>query len=172
MAPSAMTRQVEFTDPPLIDRPMRNIFEPRRHAELVARLERLRPDSPRQWGRMTPHQAVCHLSDSFRAILHDRPLPPRRLDARRRLTRFVAFTLPLPWPKGVPTSAAVDAEKDGTPPGDFEADVAELIELLRRFVDSDARTLEPHYVWGAMSRGEWGRYGYRHVDHHLRQFGA
>lgn len=86
--------------------------------------------------------------------------------------RFVAFTVPMQWPRGVPTSAAVDAEKEGTPPGDFDVDVAELERLLERFVGTDGRTLPPHYVWGDMSRGEWGRYAYRHVDHHLRQFGA
>ena len=151
---------------------MGNIFRKPRHAELLSRLDALSTESERKWGRMTPHQAVCHLSDSFKAILHDRPLVLRPPDLRRRVVRFVAFTSPVPWPKGVQTSAKVDAEKGGTPPGDFETDVAELKELLARYVASDGRTLEPHYVWGAMSRGEWGRYGYRHVDHHLRQFGA
>ena len=151
---------------------MSNVFKPTVHATLVARLELLRPNSPRQWGRMTPHQAVCHLSDSFKAILQDRPLPAKPLDMKRRIMRFVAFTSPLRWPKGVPTSAQVDAEKGGTPPGDFSADVKELRELLKRFVDSDGQTLAPHYVWGDMSRGVWGRYGYRHVDHHLTQFGV
>jgi hypothetical protein len=102
----------------------------------------------------------------------DRPLDNVPMDWKRRIQRFGAFTLPIAWPKGVPTSPRVDAEKEGTPPGDFDADVAELKKLLRRFVETEGRTLEPHYVWGRMSRGEWGRYGYRHVDHHLRQFGA
>ena len=150
---------------------MSNIFRPARLAELEDRLDQLRPDAARRWGRMTPHQAVCHLSDSFKACLGDRPLTARPPDLQRRIMRFTAFTLPLPWPKGVPTSPKVDAEKAGTPPGDFDADVAELKELLRRFAETDG-ALSPHYAWGDMSRGMWGRYGYRHVDHHLRQFGA
>lgn len=151
---------------------MSNVFKIGAHDELLRRLGTLETTSERQWGRMSPHQAVCHLSDSFKAILHDRPLKPRPVDFKRRVMRFTAFTLPVPWPKGVPTSARVDAEKGGTPPGDFAADVKELEELLARFVASDGRTLEPHYVWGDLSRGEWGRYGYRHMDHHLRQFGV
>ena len=43
---------------------------------------------------------------------------------------------------------------------------------LERFVATDGRNIAPHYVWGAMSRGEWGRYAYRHMDHHLSQFGV
>ncbi len=151
---------------------MSNLFKPRKHAELLARLDTLRPDSARQWGRMTPNQAVCHLSDSFKAILHDRPLPAKKGGVKRMMQRFFAFTLPLPWPKGVMTSPEVDAEKGGTPPEGFGEDVEELKQLMQRFVDSDGRSLEPHYVWGDLTRGEWGRYGYRHVDHHLRQFGV
>ena len=151
---------------------MSNVFKPKRHAALVRRLGDLRSRSSGKWGRMTAHQAVCHLNDSFKAVLGDRPLEPKPIDMRRQLKRFAAFTMPIPWPKGVPTSARVDAEKGGTPPGAFETDVAELGDLLRRFVETDGRTLMPHYVWGKMSRGEWGRYGYRHVDHHLRQFGV
>jgi hypothetical protein len=87
------------------------------------------------------------------------------------MQRLMAFTLPLPWPKGVPTSPGVDAEKDGTRPAEFASDVADLKALVDRFAETDG-ALEPHYVWGAMSRGMWGRYAYRHLDHHLRQFDA
>ena len=121
---------------------------------------------------MSPHQAVCHLNDAFKATLGDRPVKPRPMDFKRRLTRFVAFTLPVPWPKGVPTSPEVDAEKGGTPPGDWTADLEELKALIQRFVATDGRDLPTHHVWGDMSRGVCGRYGYRHLDHHLRQFGV
>ena len=151
---------------------MPSIFRSDRQHELLARLRKLSPESHRKWGRMTPQQAVCHLADSFRGVLGDRVVAPTVVGLRRRLIRFVAFTLPLPWPKGVPTSPEIDAEKGGTAPGDFEADVAQLESLLGRFVETDGRTLPPHYAWGAMSRGVWGRYGYRHVDHHLKQFGV
>lgn len=149
-----------------------SIFDPRTHAGLVQRLEQLSTDHTRRWGRMNPHQAVCHLADSFRAVLGDRPLRSRQPDLMRLLMRVYAFTLPIPWPKGAPTSAAVDAEREGTPPGDFDRDVADLIELVRRFVDTDGRGLAPHYAWGRLTRGEWGRYAFRHIDHHLSQFGA
>lgn len=151
---------------------MKTIFDEARRAELLRRVDQLRPDRPRQWGRMTAHQAVCHLSDSLKAALGDRPLPAKPFGLQRRLTRFLAFTLPVPWPKGVPTSPGVDAEKEGTPPGDFDADVAELRTLMERIAETDGRGLPAHHVWGPMSRSMWGRYVYRHVAHHLRQFGA
>ena len=151
---------------------MSNIFKPHRHAELVGRLGSLTPASRGRWGRMNAHQAVCHLSDSFKAVLGDRPVAATPFGLKRWIIRFVAFTLPIPWPKGVRTARKVDAEREGTPPDEFSADVEELRDLMGRFVETDGRTLEPHFFWGDMSRGMWGRYAYRHVDHHLRQFGV
>lgn len=151
---------------------MESLFRPADRERLMARLEALGADAERRWGRMTPHQAVCHLSDTFRGILGDRPLPPKAIDWKRKLIRFLVFTSPMPWPEGAPTSPQIDAEKGGTAPGDFGTDVADLRVLMDRFVATDGRGLAPHWAWGAMSRGVWGRYGWRHLDHHLRQFGA
>jgi hypothetical protein len=57
-------------------------------------------------------------------------------------------------------------------PDDFARDVAELGSLLDRFAAADPAALHPHPVFGRLSRGEWGRWAWRHTDHHLRQFGA
>jgi hypothetical protein len=151
---------------------MRSVFQPDCAEELLERLDLLSPDRARRWGRMNAHQAVCHLSDSLKAVLGERPLPRQPLTMRKRLIRFVAFTVPLRWPHGFRTSRELDAERGGTPPVGYERDVAELARLLRRFVATRGAGLEPHYAWGQLSRGEWGRYVYRHLDHHLRQFGV
>jgi hypothetical protein len=99
--------------------------------QLLRRIDRLRPDSPRQWGRMTAHQAVCHLNDSFKAVMGLRSVSPAVTLVSRTLLRFVALHTPLPWPKGgVETRPEVDQEKGGTRPGDFAADVAELKALI------------------------------------------
>jgi len=151
---------------------LNSIFNQSDRAELERRLGTLTVDSPSQWGRMTPHQAVCHLNDWLKASLGDRPQPDHATTLKTRIIRFVAFTIPMPWPHGVKTSAGLDAEQGGTRPGDFDQDVADLRDLVRRFVETDGRGLGRHYKWGDMSRGEWGRYGYRHMNHHLGQFGV
>jgi hypothetical protein len=90
----------------------------------------------------------------------------------RTIGRVYGLTLPLPWPKGVPTSPDADQEKRGSPPLDFEADVEALRRAMQDFRDRDGGDMVPHIAFGQLTRGEWGRWGYRHVDHHLRQFGA
>jgi hypothetical protein len=46
--------------------------------KLLDRLARLRPDTPRRWGKMTAHQMVCHCTDAFRNLLGERPTDPAR----------------------------------------------------------------------------------------------
>jgi Protein of unknown function (DUF1569). len=29
----------------------------------------------------------------------------------------------------------------------------------------------PHYLFGPLTEAQWARWGWRHMDHHLRQFG-
>ncbi|MEM7417487.1 MAG: hypothetical protein AAF389_18500 [Gemmatimonadota bacterium] len=89
-----------------------------------------------------------------------------------KVLRFIAFTTPVPWPKGFRTAPEQDQELDGTPPEEFATDVAELEALMARFVGERGVGMTPHWRWGQMPATMWGRYGYRHVDHHLRQFGA
>lgn len=150
---------------------MRSILHASDLQELQRRLASLTPHADRRWGRMTAHQAVCHLSDWFRAILGDRPIPAKEPSAGLKVLRFIAFTTPLPWLRGFPTSPMTDQEKLGTPPAEFAADVAALQALMLRFVATRGEGLPPHNRWGRMSAAMWGRYGYRHVNHHLRQFG-
>ena len=152
---------------------LRTILDERDAAALMARIDRLDPALPRQWGRMNAHQAVCHLNDSLKATLGDRPIPPHRIGLKRKLIRFVGFTLPFRWPRGrVPTSRETDQLRDGTPPAEFARDVAELKSLLQRVRATGGRGLPRHYAWGDLSPAVLGRYVFRHADHHLRQFGV
>lgn len=139
---------------------------------LTGRLNALLPGSDRQWGRMTSHQMVCHLSDSFLVVSGHRPVARRRDHwFNRTVVKWVALHTSMTWPKGVKTMPEVDAEKGGTPPDIFERDRARAIELLWAF---GAPTSAPaaHPLFGPLSRDEWMIWGYRHTDHHLRQFGG
>jgi hypothetical protein len=65
----------------------------------------------------------------------------------------------------------VNPQRRGTRPAAFDADRAQLLIAMRRFVAPDAR-YAPHPMFGPMTRQEWMTWTFRHVDHHLRQFGA
>ena len=141
--------------------------------EVLRRLSALRPDSARRWGRMSAHQMVCHLSDALRMCTGQMPVSPATSLLNRTVVKWVALYAPLPWPAGILTSPEIDQEGAGTRPGEFAADLAEL-EALLGLVCAPQRSFEwaPHPIFGRMSEADWMRWGYLHMDHHLRQFGA
>ena len=151
---------------------MVSIFDPAVRSALERRVRALRADSPRQWGRMSAHEAVCHMSDVFKMAFGEKAVGARPA-AFRPMLRFIALRLPMKWPRGVKTMPEVQQGCGGTTPIEFERDRTELLALLARFsasVESDRVT--DHPIFGPMSTAQWGSWGYRHMDHHLRQFGV
>jgi hypothetical protein len=151
---------------------MKTMARPRDKAEIIRRLKMVQPECTRRWGRMSAHQMVCHLSDAFRLVTHQRPASPATSVLQSTLVKWIALYVPLPWPAGIPTRPEIDQEVGGTPPGDFAKDLAEL-EALLEIVTTPASNYDwpAHPIFGRMSEAAWLRWAYLHVDHHLRQFG-
>ena len=137
---------------------------------IQSRIARLRPDRRRVWGQMTAPRVVCHLADSLKLALgelHARPMNvPVRFPVLKQVVVYWA-----PFPRNAPTAPEVVARA----PGDWRADVAELQRLVEELC---ARGADPDAVWPVhpafhrLSRRAWGVHTYRHMDHHLRQFGV
>jgi hypothetical protein len=148
---------------------MRTLNNPAHRRELFDRLERLDPEQPARWGRLTAPRMLAHLCDQMRMPFSDQPSAPVPGPTRYPVLREL-FLYVLPWPKG----------KVQAPPGAFETDPADWSEdlaTLGRRVDRYLG-LEPDRGWpdhphfGRMSRRAWGTFCYKHFDHHLRQFGG
>lgn len=147
----------------------RSVFDDSCRRRLAARLESLRPDSPRRWGRMNARQMVAHLSDQMRHALGDSPVQARPGPLRWNLVRWLTIYL-VPWPKG---RIQGPPEAFATPPKDWHKDVAGLLKLLERFAARGPQADWPdHALLGPMSGRDWGVFVHKHFDHHLRQFGA
>ena len=150
---------------------MRTFLVPGDRQEIEERLTQLRETSPRKWGKMTPHQMVCHLIDSYRVALGEKQVSPATNALQRSVVKWIALYMPFPWPKGLPTRPEIDqASGHGQMPTDFDRDVATLRQAIDRFVT--ARIWGKHPIFGVMTLSEWMRWGYLHADHHLRQFGC
>jgi hypothetical protein len=138
-------------------------------AALRQRIQKLTPNVSRQWGRMTPHQMVCHLTDAFG--MADGSRMPKPIDNlfTRTVIRYVALHTSMTWPKGAKTVPEADQEQGGTPPEEWPRDLAELLRLYDAFAARDGFA---HPFFGPMRAEEWNVWAYRHTDHHLRQFGV
>ena len=152
---------------------MKTLARQRDKDEVLRRLKSVGLETPRRWGRMSAHQMVCHVSDAFRMAMGRKAVSPASGLVKRTIVKWIALHLPLPWPAGIPTSPEIDQEAGGTSPVVFAADVAELAVLVEIFT-APARSFawQPHPIFGTLSDAAWLRWGYLHMDHHLRQFGV
>jgi hypothetical protein len=140
--------------------------------DIVHRIWALTPESQRRWGRMSVTQMLCHLSDSFRAVLGQKHASPIDNWFSRSLFKWGALYFPAPWPHGVRTRPEMDAEEGGTPSEGFGADRDDLLVLLDRCAKLAPEHTWRHPMFGNISRAETMRWAYLHMDHHLRQFGV
>lgn len=141
--------------------------------EILSRLERLSPASPRLWGKMSAHQMICHLNDAFKLYSGLITVAQPGFPYPSKLLKWSCLFVPIQWPKGFKTPPEVDQHQGGTRPVEFEQDLSELRSLIHSFVKLPDNFAWPsHPYLGAMSASEWMRLGYLHTDHHLRQFGV
>jgi len=148
---------------------MGTVTDPRALSRLIDRLAGLRPDTPRRWGTLAAGEMLCHLADATASVLGRPGTGPT---GTRWLVRWLALYAPIPWPRGVKTPAHVDPKLGGTRPGDFEHDRQRAVDGLHQLAGATAGALPVgHFRFGRMRPEDWHRWGYRHTDHHLRQFG-
>ena len=152
---------------------MKSLLNQSEAEAIYGRINCFRPESARQWGRMTPNQMLCHLSDSFLMVMGEREAKFVGNFFMTSLGKWLALKAPMKWPPGVKTGASADQEQDGTKPIEFAQDRQKLLALIHRFTNGK-RDFEfvPHPMFGKLTVEEWMRWGYLHCDHHLRQFGV
>ena len=149
---------------------MKNLFEPSSVTEIKERIEHLVPDSERQWGAMTPAQMLAHCSAWMEqaAGLNN---PPRGLAGRifgAMAKKSILGESPIR--RNMPTEKSLVMQDDK----DFAAEQRRLIDWVDRFSAGGPAhcTKHPHCFFGPMTAEEWARLAYKHLDHHLKQFGA
>jgi hypothetical protein len=150
---------------------MKKLSDSQARKEILDRLQRITPDCPRRWGRMSAHEMICHLADAFRGAVGEIQVTPGSGPLPGPVLKFFALRVPLKWPRDIQTRPEVDQKAGGTRPTEFAADLSALIIQYDRFVDHPQAILPEHPIFGPMSQSEWMRWGYLHMDHHLRQFG-
>jgi hypothetical protein len=148
---------------------MKSVWNDPEHRELQERVKRLTAQHAATWGTMNASQMVAHLSDAIRMASGELRVAPKSILVLRYppLKQLVIYWLP--FPKGAPTVPELIARQ----PGAWPAEIADLQHQLERFVGRGPRaTAATHPVFGRLSGSQWGVLVYRHMDHHLRQFGV
>jgi len=150
---------------------MKNLYQPAAVEEVKQRIGRLQPDSQRQWGKMNAAQAVAHLSGPMEWAVGD--VNPPRMFAGRILAPLVKSRLlkdETPMGRNAPTAKSIVVADQR----DLEAERKRLCALIDRFAAAGPKgcTTHPHTFFGPLTPEEWATLMYKHLDHHLRQFGV
>ena len=149
---------------------MKNLFEPSTVAEVKERIGALHPESERVWGKMNVSQMLAHCSAAMESAVGERN--PQRLFIGRLLGPIAKpdFLSEKPMKRNSPTdkSFVIHDERD------FSRERARLLGLIDRFAAAgpDGCTKHPHSFFGPLKAEEWARGTYKHLDHHLQQFGV
>jgi Protein of unknown function (DUF1569) len=150
---------------------MKNLFDVVLASEIKQRVDRLRIDSERQWGKMTVAQSICHCGSAIEMALGE--IRPRRALMGRLIgsaikSKVVGNDEELRCNSGTVNELLVSGERN------LDAERVRLCSLIGKFVSGGPSlcTSHPHPVFGALTPVEWAVLMYKHLDHHLRQFGG
>lgn len=150
---------------------MKNLFEAAIVEEVKRRIAQLGPDSERLWGAMNAAQALAHCSAGMEWAVGDK-IAPRMLLGRivGRMVKPMLLRNDEPMRRNSPTvkSLVVGDERD------LGTERARLCGLIDRFAAAgpEGCTAHPHSFFGRLTPEEWAILTYKHLDHHLRQFGV
>ena len=137
---------------------------------LLERARRLSPESRPQWGSFTVDRMLAHVVDGFRMATGELAVRPKKV--RLPIGRWplnVLFIHLVGMPKHAPTARELIAR----PPAPLAEELRALDAQMALLASMHERTDWPaHPVFGKLSRRAWGVLGYKHLDHHLRQFGV
>ena len=148
----------------------KSIFNPTDNAELIDRLNNLAANMPAVWGKMSAAQMMAHCQASMDMAFGNRPIKRhwtgvifRTLGKHRLLKRG-------DLDRHIPTFKDFEI----TEPRDFDEEKEKFINLIQTALAKGPTALVkyPHPYFSTFKGDEWARLNWKHLDHHLRQFGV
>ncbi len=149
---------------------MQSLFEPAAQKAISDRLNALPATAVRQWGKMDAAQMLAHCCAALEVATGDRPR--RQAFIGKIFAPFMRSSLlgDKPFSRNSPTDPTFVV----TDPRDFAREKQRLLTLVGRFCERgpSAAGEQTHSFLGRISGDEWGVMMYKHLDHHLGQFGG
>lgn len=149
---------------------MKTLFDAAAYQEIVRRLDSLHAGSSRKWGTMTVAQMLEHTARAVEMASGKVPRKQRPIGKALSWAFREGFVGPDPFPKNSPTGPDFIIKHEP----ELRAARDRLRALLAEFhaMGEAACDGNVHGFFGKMTGREWGITQYKHLDHHLRQFGV
>jgi len=147
---------------------VKNLLDPAARIEIIARINKLSPQSQAQWGKMNVSQMLAHLQMPLGVALGTHKL-------KRTLAGMIFGPIAKPMLyNSKPTRKNLPTDKSFVMTGtekDFEVEKNKLIAMIDNFSESNIVD-EPHPFFGKLNKVQWSKGMWKHIDHHLEQFGV
>jgi hypothetical protein len=149
---------------------MKSLYNQQDSLELISRMDKLNAASPALWGRMSVSQMLAHCQVPLKVQYEELHLKRNLMGyifgayAKRKIMSDAAFGKNLPTFK----QAKIKHERE------FVLEKNRLTNYIKRMADQgpEAVTNKPHPFFGKLTTAEWDKLQYKHLDHHLNQFGV
>jgi hypothetical protein len=151
---------------------MKNIFDKAVTEEVIDRINKLTPATPAKWGKMNVAQMLAHSNVTYEMIYE-----PEKHPKPKGFKRFILKLIVKP----LVVSDKVYKENNPTAPAfiiaserEFEFEKTRLIDYLNRTQELGGAHFDgkESNSFGTLKTNEWNAMFYKHLDHHLRQFGV
>ncbi len=147
---------------------VKNLFDPVLKQEVITRINTLNPQSQRQWGKMDVAQMLAHVQVPVGVALGTNTVKGNWL---MKLI-FPLFKKKLydetPWKQGLPTDRSFIMTGQSK---NFETEKSQFLDMVSRFTENNMLS-ERHPVFGKLTKENWSKATWKHLDHHLKQFGV
>ena len=147
---------------------IKNLFDDAVKQEITERISKLTASTQHQWGKMDVAQMLAHVQIPMGVAFGTTTVKGNWL---------MKLILPLfkkalyddkPWKQGLPTDKTFIMTGQ---PKDFETEKNQLLDKISRFSESNMIN-EKHPVFGKLTKEQWSKATWKHIDHHLKQFGV
>lgn len=146
---------------------MKSLFDESTFKEVFLRIDALNENSQRQWGKMTVGQMAWHCQFPFVIGIKNKNKGSGNLFVRLFFKKQMYSDKP--FRKNLPTAPNLKAKE----PKNLSKEKAILKQLVTEFYECRNRTnWNPHPLFGKFTPEQWGQMEYKHLDHHLKQFGV
>lgn len=147
----------------------KNLLHKNSAQSIIHRVEGLDPNRTNLWGAMNAKEMLLHCNSCNREIFEGKR-GKSKTSLKQYLLRTLALYIAPNFTKGI-ASESKHITKGKVSHIDFEAAKNEFIQLIERFPLNRQKLTLTHPAFGNISTKQWGIAAYKHMDHHLRQFG-
>ena len=153
---------------------VKNLFDSSLAGDTKRRIMELRADSQRVWGSMSVAQTLAHCTSGLDMAMGE--INPKRAPFPANVVGLLIKPLVFGNDKPIRRNSPSSPELFSADPTkcDFERERGGLIAAIDRFAKEGAACCSehPHPFFGSLKPQQWAILMYKHVDHHLRQFGV